>query len=331
MSDITNQLPGVVDVKAIRDAGKGKGVELFGIRLRSTGFTWSIGPNKIDDIIHNAKVAADMVKVFDGKLKKLQELGKVAEERQSAAVKEFNETADKIQFHANRFEALDKNKNDAEAKLGAARSDLDNTDPEDPNAVAAARARLGQAQREFDAIKRDWDDSKYWVDNGERIIGELKAKIDATRADVEAVNKAAEEFQKVIPGVLAEIGKEMGLENVFIHENKRDGNGKFTNDAMSFTEQASTLLQVWGSTMIDGVELELRDKDGKQIAPEDDPRLINPLKRERFSTLEVVGDKAKIKREEAMIVRHMGALQIYRKMFQQMFEELTAIATRRRS
>lgn len=311
MSDITNRLTGILDTSALTAKGGG-GVKLFGLRLRSTGFTLSAAPNKVAELQKNAKLAAEVVQGIDEKAKQLEALGKQAESAAKAAADAYNGAIDRYNRAANAVNAAADRYNKA--------IEAYNAKPDDKGAKAAYES----AKRSYEAADREFK-------NAESAMNAAKRKYDAASGDIKAVENAIAQFEKAVPKVLADVGRQMGLEDVLVQENKRDAKGNYTNDKMTFNDQASTLLQSWAASMKEGVELDLRDSKGNLIKVEDDTRLVNPFTRERFKTLQVNGDKAKVTGEEAMIVRNMGAISMFRKLFQSLMEELTAVATRRRA
>lgn len=310
MSDITNRLPGILDTAALRAKGGG-GAKLFGLRLRSSGFTLSAAPNKVAELQKNAKIAAEIVQGFDGKLKQLEDLGKSAEANARAAADAYNGAIDRYNRAGGAMNAAGDRYNKAAEEYNNAAEDDE-----------GAKSRFEAAKGAYEAAEREYK-------NAEAEMNAAKSRYDSAAGDIKAVEDAIGQFQKAVPEVLADVGKQMGLEDVLVSENKRDANGNFTSDKMSFTEQSSTLLQSWAASMKEGVELDLRDAKGNLIKPEEDLRLVNPFTRQQFNNIQIQGDKARVSGEEAMIVRNMGAISMFRKLFQQLMEELTATATRR--
>jgi hypothetical protein len=331
MSSIRDQLKGLPqkpDLEALRKAGDGA-FKMFGFRIRSTGFVWSITPNKIEDIQKNALVAANMVKVLDGQTAKLQDLAKRAGAANEAAVNDRNAMVERIQEAGRRVPGLQKEYSDA----------VDRFNKGVENKVSDEE--LERLEKDFKAKESAFNAENYYLENQEKLVAEKDAVIKQTEEDVKLVDDAIVKFRDHAKAAFADVAKHMGLDDLLLEEHKFDPNaewtnekgekkrGNYSNDKMSFTDQASNLLQSWAATMKEGVELELKDAKGNAIKAEDDNRLVNPLSRDRYKTLTVNGDKAKVMSHDAIIVRNAGALQIYRKLFQQMMEEITATATKR--
>ncbi len=340
MSDISNRLPGILDTAALRNKGGG-GVKLFGLRLRSSGFSLSASPGKVAELQQNAKIAAEIVQGFDGKMKQLEDLGKQAENAAKSAADAYNGAIDRynraggsVNAAADRYNQAQGGVQVAADRYNQALAEYQNAPEGDEGALdrfEAAKGSLEAAKGSLVAAKGAYEAADRELKNAQGAMNTAKGRYDAASADIKAVEDAIGQFQKTIPEVLASVGKQMGLEDVLVTENKRDANGNFTNDKMSFTDQASTLLQSWANSMKGGVELELRDSKGDLVKPEDDLRLVNPFTRERFKNVQIVGDKARITGADAMIVRNMGAISMFRKLFQSLMESLTATATRRHS
>ncbi|MBM3275005.1 MAG: hypothetical protein FJZ00_07620 [Candidatus Sericytochromatia bacterium] len=331
MSSISDQLkalPKKPMLDAIKKAGEGA-FKMFGFRIRSTGFVWSVTQNKVEDIQKNAQVAANMVKVLDDQTAKLQDLAKRAAAANEAAVNDRNTLVERIQEAGRRAPGLQKEYSDA----------VDRFNKGIENKVSDAD--LERLEKDFKAKEAAFNAENHYLENQDKLVGEKDAIIKRSEEDVKLVDDAIVTFRDHAKGVFADVAKNMGLDDLLLEEYKFNPNaewtndkgekkrGNFTNDKMSFTDQSSNLLQSWAATMKEGVELELKDSKGNRINVEDDNRLVNPLSRERYKTLKVEGDKAKVLSHDAIIVRNAGALQVYRKLFQQMMEEITATATRR--
>ncbi|MBM3268072.1 MAG: hypothetical protein FJZ01_10535 [Candidatus Sericytochromatia bacterium] len=314
-------------------------VSLFGFRLRSTGFALLATVGQIQAIDQNARAAVKAVKQLDDAALALDQLGKSGQ----AAV---DRTQADLEAAVRGGQAAQARYDEAVARYRGAKARLDR-EPRNrdlANQVAAAARAVNAAGGE--------------IDRANEAIGRADKARAAALAERQTVIDAIAEFKRISTEVCGAIGKSMGLENVFFHENRfdpdkewvddkgRQRKGGYTNDVMTFGEKSESLLRTWAAIKDDrnGAVLVAwrKDKADEKAA---DP--LNPVTRQAFQRTrdeeyddEIEDEKTKEKKtvrmvrrlvlgDEAVIASKMGALAMYRKLFQRMMEDIVSAATRR--
>lgn len=317
-------------------AGQGT-VSLFGFRLRSSGFALTATLSQIQAMDRNAKVAVKAIQQLDGAAAELTRLGEAAKAELDRAQADLERIVRAGQAAQVRYDG-------AVARVRELQRRLDR-DPENEGLIEQVNAAVDQANEAASAIDRI---------NAE--IGRAESVRDEAAANLQAVSGAVDEFQRIAPTVCAEIGKAMGLENVFFEERRFDPakewiddtgkkrTGDYSGDVMSFEEKAQNLLRAWASTPEQAVEIVSWQKDKPEEKPTDP---INPLTRRAFTRTrdeeydaeiedKKTGEKKKVRMvrrlvlgDEVLIASKLGALGLYRKMLQRMMEDIVATVTRK--
>jgi archaellum component FlaC len=312
-------------------ADKGDWKQVFGIRMRSNGFTWMASVAQAETLQHNALESKKVLGEIWKRLDRLEALNKQAYADYEKFSKEASDLGKQIDAKKPEVEKLQK---EAEAARAAADADEDNKSKQ--KAAEDAENRFNKANDDLGKL-------------GER---QNKAAERANQAgeDIEACQKATDEIKKAITAVCEQICKKMGMENVFLYENRRDsekeaksGKIEYKNDAMTFTEKSSNLIMAWAATFRDGANILSQEKanmgTSKEIvAP------ISPSSRAAFRAIKQVDDKTKDEKTgqdkpivrtvatheaEVIIGMNMGAIALMRQLLQRMMEEITATATKR--
>jgi len=296
MSDIRSQLPALLNTASLSGRAE-RATGLFGFRLRSDGVATMAAPGKVADLQRNAKIAYEVVSDLDTRTARLHQFGKQAEDEGRNARLRYNQAAAEYNLAHN--------------ALGPAVGNYN-------RALAAARARPNDpgAQSRLHFATRAYEDARSRFDLARNAFALAESRLNSAVADVQAVTDAIRQLEAVVPGLLTAIGEKMGLRNVFVEESRKDAKGRYTDDRMSFSEQTGKLLKGWAKTMKEGAELE-------------DTGALNPVTRKHFRNQRTVGGKNFVVGEEAIVVKNLGSIGLFRKLFQRMMEDIIATATKK--
>ena len=331
MSNIKGQVASLTDAKNLNTKPrKGNFTLMFGFRLRNNGFTMMATPAQVASMQANAKEAYRVLGDIWKTLDKLEDLGKQAENNANRAVDDAKKAEADANAWAKKAETLG-----AEANKLRAASDAD------PDNEGKAKA----ADKAADAANAAGEQ----VENANKRNEAAGKRYEEAQADIKAVNAGIDKVKKTIEALAADIGKQMGLGNVFIEEFRRDsakeaksGKIEYSTDLMSFSEKSSALLTSWATTFKNGAAIGAQEKS-KIGTPEALVNPINPLTRQAFSKTKIEESKQDldgkkdvpivrtiaIDKDEVIVALNLGAIAMYRRLLQSMMERIIESATRR--